>query len=69
MGTLVGALIVIVNSQVVLLAAGGVPAAVGWALFVVAAVLAGVVARRAYRYDVAARAAGLDDAPALQPAG
>jgi uncharacterized membrane protein YfcA len=69
MGTLVGALIVIVNSQVVLLAAGGVPAAVGWALLVVAAVLAGVVARRAYRYDVAARAAGLDDAPALQPAG
>jgi hypothetical protein len=69
MGTLVGGLILVVNGQVILLALGGVPAALGWALFAAALAGTALVARHAYRHDLAERAKdehGVADAPALE---
>ncbi len=69
MGTLVGGLIIIVNSQVILLALGGVPALAGWGMIAAAIVVTAVVAKRAYVHDLAERAKhsrGDDDVLALE---
>jgi hypothetical protein len=69
MGTMVGGLIMIVNSQVIILALGGVSAGIGWGLVALAVVATGIVAKRAYVHDVAERARlshADQDAPALE---
>lgn len=69
MGTMVGGLIMIVNSQVIILAIGGVSAGIGWGLVALAVVATVMVAKRAYVHDVAERArlSHTDqDAPALE---
>lgn len=68
MGTMVGGLILIVNGQVLLLALG-LPPTLGWVGFGLALAASALVARRAYAYDLAERAAhahGDDEAPALE---
>lgn len=69
MGTLVGGLIIIVNSQVVILAIGGVPALLGWSMLGGGIIFTGVVAKGAYAHDKAERARQSHadrDAPALE---
>jgi len=56
MGTLVGGLILIVNGQVLLLAAG-LPAPAGWGMLALAIVATGVIAKGAYGYDRVERSA------------
>lgn len=56
MGTLVGGLILVVNAQVILLATG-VAAAATWGVMGAAVVATAVVAKAAYAYDKAERAA------------
>ncbi|MEO8107077.1 MAG: sulfite exporter TauE/SafE family protein [Actinomycetes bacterium] len=62
MGTMVGGLILIVNTQVLLLAAG-VAATVTWWAMAAAVVATGVVAKGSYAYDRAERARVAADQP------
>lgn len=69
MGTLVGGLILLVNGQVLLLAAG-LPSLAGWGMLAAAIVATGVIAKGAYGYDKAersARTSGGADETALAP--
>lgn len=65
MGTMVGGLIIIVNSQVIVLALGGLPMAAGWGLVALAIGVTAWVAKRAYVYDQAQR---VKDRAAAEPA-
>ena len=69
MGTLVGGLILIVNGQVLLLAAG-LPSLAGWGMLAAAIVATGMIAQGAYGYDKAersARTSGGEGETALAP--
>ncbi|HET7734894.1 MAG TPA: sulfite exporter TauE/SafE family protein [Nocardioidaceae bacterium] len=62
MGTLVGGLVVLVNTKTILDAWGAVPTAAGWALFAVGVAVPAVVAWRAWQRERVTAAAELVDA-------